>query len=228
MSISGSSTGAKTRNQSSRQSDAGLDPHSQKKSTDEKLEEIHSMLSMMVTKDFMEAKIQGLKRAIKQENKDMIGRLEGGIYDLENEKDYLKERVRFLEEQLDTMVTRNSELESKQNFVSETVKILVESRDIDIAHRLWRYGINRPRPIIVKFTHRMKKAAILRARLNLKGTGTAIFEDLTRANQGKLSEAYKLNCVQNTYSLYGKLFAVFKTGRNEDFHITPHSRRSMC
>lgn len=71
--------------------------------------------------------------------------------------------------------------------VSKTLDVRLEIRDIDIAHRLGKFKKNKPRTIIVKFTHRTKKAEIIRGRRKLKGSEIVIFGVRTRRNCQKLT-----------------------------------------
>lgn len=94
----------------------------------------------------------------------------------------------------------------------------LQSCDIDIAHRLGTFDSTKKttRAVIAKFTHRRKKHEILRARTVLKNSQYTVSEDLTKVNQDTLRRAYGLECVQNTFSTDGKLFAVLKVKNNND------------
>ncbi|XP_060085981.1 uncharacterized protein LOC132565353 [Ylistrum balloti] len=109
------------------------------------------------------------------------------------------------------------------DFANSQLKVLLSPEDIDIAHRLGRFNPERKRPVIVKCTHGRKKHEIIRTRRTLKGSGFTVWEDLTKINQQKLSEAFRMECVQNSYSIDGKLFVVLKNGRRSRrrlFHDT--------
>ncbi|XP_069125107.1 227 kDa spindle- and centromere-associated protein-like [Argopecten irradians] len=99
------------------------------------------------------------------------------------------------------------------SFVTDKLEVNLTKSDINIAHRLGHFSRSKPRSIIVKFTSRRKKHDIIRARKKLRGSGKVIFEDLTRDNQQFLKDAFKLECVKNTYSVDGKLFAVLVNGK---------------
>ncbi|XP_069119362.1 uncharacterized protein [Argopecten irradians] len=99
------------------------------------------------------------------------------------------------------------------SLVNSKLKVALRGDEIDITHRLGKFVHGKKRNVIVKFTHRTKKHEILRARKILKGTGISVFEDLTKYNQDRLKEAYHVNCVQNSYSIDGKLFVILKDGR---------------
>ncbi|XP_069103903.1 kinesin-related protein 1-like [Argopecten irradians] len=99
------------------------------------------------------------------------------------------------------------------DFVNDKLNVPLRESDIDIAHRLGRFDGSTPRNIIVKFTHRRKKAEIIRARKGLKGTKIVVYEDLTRYNQQRLKDAYQLKCVKNSYSIDGKLFVILSDGK---------------
>ncbi|OWF56252.1 Protein unc-13-like C [Mizuhopecten yessoensis] len=98
-------------------------------------------------------------------------------------------------------------------FVTDKLSVNLTRNDINIAHRLGNFNRAKPRSVIVKFTTRRMKHEIIRARRKLKNTRYVIFEDLTRDNQQILKDAFQLECVKNTYSVDGKLFAVLMNGR---------------
>lgn len=113
-------------------------------------------------------------------------------------------------------------------FVNDRLSLNVQNGDIDIAHRLGKFTGERPRSIIVKFTHRRTKHNIIKARKGLKGSGYTIFEDLTKLNQQKLKDAYKLKSVSNSYSLDGKLFLVLDNGKKRQITIdTPLTEKFL-
>ncbi|XP_069106822.1 protein unc-13 homolog C-like [Argopecten irradians] len=114
----------------------------------------------------------------------------------------------------------NSDKESVEECVKKVVELVntklnvpLQPHDIDIAHRLGKFDNARKRSIIVKFTHRRKKHEITRSRRKLKGSGITIFEDLTKTNQQRLKDAFKVDCVQNSYSVDGKLYVILKNGK---------------
>lgn len=98
------------------------------------------------------------------------------------------------------------------DFVTEKLGVELTKNEVSIAHRLGKYTREKPRNVIVKFTTRRKKHEIIRARRKLRGSRFVIFEDLTRENQRVLRDAFHLDCVKNTYSIDGKLFAVLQNG----------------
>ncbi|XP_069109835.1 uncharacterized protein [Argopecten irradians] len=104
-------------------------------------------------------------------------------------------------------------------FVSSKLNVDISSGDIDIAHRLGKFNRDRPRNVIVKFTHRRKKIEIIRARSKLKKTRYTIFEDLTKINQQILKDAYRLQCVKHSFSTDGKLFAILHDGRKRRLQV---------
>ncbi|XP_060066481.1 uncharacterized protein LOC132546780 [Ylistrum balloti] len=107
-------------------------------------------------------------------------------------------------------------------FVRDTLKVPLQERDIDIAHRLGKYNGTNPRNVIVKFTHRRKKHEIIRARKILKGSKFVIYEDLTSLNQQRLKEAFRMNCVKNSYSTDGKIYVILTNGKKRRLlHDTP-------
>ncbi|XP_021375390.1 uncharacterized protein LOC110464476 [Mizuhopecten yessoensis] len=101
-------------------------------------------------------------------------------------------------------------------FLGTKLNVSVTESDIDIAHRLGTYQQNKPRTVICKFTHRRKKAEVIRARRILKGQRYCVFEDLTRINQERLKAIFNLDCVKHSYSIDGKLFAQLKDGKKEE------------
>lgn len=232
-----------------RQSETGSDGKD-KRSIEERLDDITSALSSMITREYLDRKITSLKKDISDENKELIDRLEGKIIDLENENEDLKNTVEKLESRVEEIQEKadgkindleqhgrkdsiriigledGSEQETVEecvvkvvNFVTDKLEVQLSKDDISIAHRLGRFRRNKPRNIIVKFTRRRKKHEIIRARKVLKKSGFIIFEDLTKVNQQILKDAFQLECVKNTYSVDGKLFAVLQDGRKRRLYF---------
>lgn len=213
------------------------------------MDEITSILTNLVTKDDMDRKIAKLGDEIRKENRDLVDKMKKRISALEDENKELRGAINSLEEQVSEhgdMESRLNDLEQQGrknsirifglrdtstketaeecvteivNFVNNNLNVTLREVDIDIAHRLGKFDKDRPRNVIVKFTHRRKKHEIIRARKELKGTGYTIFEDLTKHNQLILKDAYKLSSVKNTFSVDGKLFAVLQNGKKGDFRM---------
>ncbi|XP_069136110.1 uncharacterized protein [Argopecten irradians] len=213
---------------------------SQMDSTDDKLDHINQVLLTLMTKDDMIFHMDKLRDEIRQENKEMIERLEGKVFDLENENERLRETVgqletsvQIAEERIVHMARRDNALEQQgrknsirivglnsdrtetaevcvekcAKFFRDNLKVDVKVTDIDIAHRLG------PRSTICKFVRRMKKFEVMKARKELKGKKIYIFEDLTQENQQILKRAYELDCVENSWSIEGKLFVKLRNGK---------------
>ncbi|XP_033740525.1 uncharacterized protein LOC117327576 [Pecten maximus] len=116
--------------------------------------------------------------------------------------------------------TVEQSVEKIVNFVKNKLKVPITEADIDTAHRLGPYTGQRPRNLICKFTHRRKKMEIIRNRKILKKSGIVITEDLTRINQQRLKLAYELPCVEKSWSMEGKLFALLKNGKKRQLLYT--------
>ncbi|XP_060077626.1 rab11 family-interacting protein 4B-like [Ylistrum balloti] len=154
------------------------------------------------------SKLEEQCEKVKEKHSEMIGKYNG------LEQQGRKNSLRIVGIQDENMKeTVEDCVRSVVTFVRDTLKVPVQERDIDIAHRLGKFSASKSRNIIVKFTHRWKKQEILRARKKLKGTNFVVFEDLTRLNQQILKDAYRMNCVKNSYSSDGKLFVVLTNGK---------------
>ncbi|XP_069114330.1 uncharacterized protein [Argopecten irradians] len=206
-------------------------------SADEKLEHIYQTLATLMTKDDLVFQMNKLREEIREENREMVQRLECRVFELETENDKLRDTIEQLENSVELSVERIVQLTLKDNsleqqgrknsvrivglpndrnetaeacidkcakFFRDYLNVDIESTDIDIAHRLG------PQSTICKFTRRIKKFEVLKARRKLKGKKIYIFEDLTQENQRILKRAYDLGCVENTWSVDGKLFAKLK------------------
>ena len=215
-----------------------------KKTVEDRLDEL---LSCMLTREYLDTKINQLQKDICAENKEITDRLAKRIVDLETDNEDLRKTVDSLEQEIvrlqaskDTMAIRLNDLEQHGrkdslriigledksekesaaecvgkvvDFVTSTLRVNLTKSDISIAHRLGKFNRAKPRNIIVKFTTRLKKQEIVSARKSLKNSGIVVFEDLTRENQTILRNAFRLDCVKNTYSTDGKLFAVLGNGK---------------
>ena len=83
----------------------------------------------------------------------------------------------------------------------------ISHNDIDIAHRVGFFTEKGNRAIIVRLTTRKVKSAIILNRTKLKGSFISISEDLTHKNVRRLKQINELNCVEQSWSYDGKLFA---------------------
>ena len=63
----------------------------------EKLDEIFGILGSMITKEYFDNKVRKLKEDIRVENKELIERLEGRIFELETENEEQKEAQTSME-----------------------------------------------------------------------------------------------------------------------------------
>ncbi|XP_021356912.1 uncharacterized protein LOC110452603 [Mizuhopecten yessoensis] len=124
-----------------------------------------------------------------------IGNLETQVGDLQCSKDA---RIHGLKDTSDSETVAEC-VDKFMNFVSSKLEVHITKGDLDIAHRLGKFNREKPRNIIVKFTHRRKRNKVIKARSKLKKTGYMVFEDLTKINQQVLKDAYKLQCVKNSY-----------------------------
>ena len=93
-----------------------------------------------------------------------------------------------------------------QMFRNKLKKEILHS-DIEIAHRVGRFSSDRDRAIIVRFISRKAKADVIYHRRSLKGSGISIAEDLTTKNVRRLTQLKDLDCVTQSWSYDGKLFA---------------------
>ena len=97
--------------------------------------------------------------------------------------------------------------------VSDNLPGSISLADIDRSHRSGkpRADAKKPRPILVKLTHYRKKAALMKDRRRLKGTGVSIQEDLTKANHQILMKLANHPKVEAAWSIDGKIMAALKT-----------------
>ena len=92
--------------------------------------------------------------------------------------------------------------------LSAKLKLSIEVRDIDIAHRMGRFLKEGNRPIICKFVSRFKKVEVIKSRRLLKGTPIVIKEDLTLRNMQRLQEVQDVENVTKAWSDDGKIIAL--------------------
>ncbi|XP_033727646.1 uncharacterized protein LOC117316976 [Pecten maximus] len=175
--------------------------------------------------DTFEGRIYDLEK--ENENlREHVGNLENACLELQDSQKRMCERFNDLEQHGRKNSIRifglkdTSEKETVEECKEKVVKLVntklnvgLRGEDIDVTHRLGKFVNGKNRNVIVKFTHRTKKHEIMKEKRMLKGSGITIFEDLTKFNQDRLKEAYRLNSVKNSYSIDGKLFVILKDGR---------------
>ncbi|KAH3777430.1 hypothetical protein DPMN_178873 [Dreissena polymorpha] len=102
------------------------------------------------------------------------------------------------------------------SLLSKKLGLKLESKDVDVAHRLGKYAPNKNRPVIVTLVRRQSKLDIMQRAKLLKGTG--VYEDLTRINAEVLSSLRlkEPDLVERAWSREGKLFVRYRgQDRNE-------------
>lgn len=121
------------------------------------------------------------------------------IKDLENKVEKLEIRVDDLEQYSRRNSIRLSGV--GESIIENPIKMLEEKldveidhhRDIDRYHRVGKTNPGRkPRDILIKFANYHTKAAVIRSRYKLKGTGYFINEDLTKLRSKLLFECRNL------------------------------------
>ncbi|XP_069132016.1 uncharacterized protein [Argopecten irradians] len=179
-------------------------------------EELVNTLKVRI--NYLESENEELKEKVslleqrESDSEDTICELESKFNDLEQQGRKNSVRIFGL---TDPSVKESAEECVKRvvEFSNSKLKVPLRTEDIDIAHRLGKFDQSKKRAVIVKFTHRTKKFEIIKSRRILRNSGITVSEDLTRINQQRLSEAFRLNSVQNSYSIDGKLFVVLKNGK---------------
>lgn len=96
---------------------------------------------------------------------------------------------------------------------NDKLKIKLSQVEIDIAHRLGKFTPDGNRPIICKFTSRMRKRSIISVRKLLKGTSIVIREDLTTKTVKLLEKLSARDDVSNVWSDEGKIIALLLNGK---------------
>ena len=122
-----------------------------------------------------------------------------------------------------------SEKESTDDLVCGIINnrlgVTVTTTDIDRSHRVGnpnkppaanngRHGVNRPRPIVVKFVSYRTRHLVISNRRLLKGTKVVIQEQLTKKNRELLSCAVKHPKVETAWTSDGRVIAKVKTTNN--------------
>jgi len=96
---------------------------------------------------------------------------------------------------------------------SRSLGVTVDSRSIDRSHRLGKPTGDKPRPIIVKFTNYEQRQKIFSVKRKLKGTKTAITENLTRRRSALLQKARSTTGVTAVWSMDGRIVCLTSSGR---------------
>jgi hypothetical protein len=112
---------------------------------------------------------------------------------------------------------KNESAEESRNKVlkmcSDKLNIKLSPIEIDIAHRLGKFTTDGNRPIICKFTSRMRKRSIISVRKLLKGTPSVIKEDLTTKNAKLIEKLSARDDVSNVWSDEGKIITLLMNGK---------------
>lgn len=111
--------------------------------------------------------------------------------------------------------------EEEQEDVQETVvsviekhlKIQISPDVIDNIHRTGVKSVNKPRPIILKFTSYRFKQQIMLKRNLFKGTGITVQDDLTRERLELLIKAKNKYGARNAWTIRGNVMANTDTGK---------------
>ena len=190
----------------------------------------------------LSSEFQEFKREKDNEKKDLensLNFIQSQYDNLMAEKETLAARVIHLESKMDIKVdeleqySRRSclvitgfvEFRAQQEdtdakvreFCRERLGVQLLARDIDRAHRLGPKRTDQEgkvihRPIIVKFsTYRVKKQVFTNKKL--KGTGCAIFENLTKRNADLYKEVKTVAGFKNVWTSDGKIMTFNKDGK---------------
>ena len=169
-----------------------------------------------------------------------INELKGNVFDLKQQRDDLNARVMKLESEIsvqkdgktrsilnDQYARRNHMVIyglpevgdencvlASSTFIKDKIKVNMEVRDIEVAHRLGSKGEpgSKARPMVVVFRYRDKKLQVMRARKVLKGTGIVCSEDLCKEMRNLLKTAQKHDLVDSAWAWNGKIFVKDKSG----------------
>lgn len=107
--------------------------------------------------------------------------------------------------------------EKKEETVEETVSNIMKkigvnivSDNLEICHRVGKLVLQKPRPILVKFsTYKLRQSVIVN-RKHLKGTGITITEDLTKQRINSLNLAKKKFGPKVVWSVNGNIYVFYK------------------
>ena len=179
---------------------------------------------------------------VKASISNQMGNMEGQIFELQNENAALKSRIDKLEKQTDIIqdnkvqnvlndqYARRSNMvvfglleAKKENCVEKVIQVIhqhlkinLQPREIEIAHRLGRSNGNRP--MIVKFRFRDTKWDIMKSRKMLKGTGITFSEDLNSEMQKLYREVYSSGLTSACWAWNGKIQAKDGAGKVHTIH----------
>lgn len=143
--------------------------------------------------------------------KETVGQNKKSIIDLDNKTDYLeqlskKNALRFhgfvenSEEEVADMVV---------DFIINKLEITCTRENIDCAFRVGKLHPDRPRSILVNFTSNIKRNEVVAAKkYKLKGSGVAIYEDLTKPRYELLQKAKKKYGNQHAWSSGGRIYVL--------------------
>jgi gas vesicle protein len=106
----------------------------------------------------------------------------------------------------------------------EKLGIQIKEGDIDAAHPLPRSrqgddSDERPPTIQVKFSRRDKRDDAIRRRKQLKGSGVAILEDLTKMNVKLMNRLKENDLIKHNWSMNGKIYGLTTTGKKIQFDL---------
>ena len=179
-----------------------------------------------------------MKECIEKAVEDKMGPLIRSIQHLETIVERQSERITKYEEQFESMYTQINHLENKYNEIEQysrrnclriygmpettgevtddlvinlardKLEVTLSAADIDRSHRIGRNLQDKTRAVIVKFTNYRARSSVIKARRKLKGSGTAICEDLTKSNLKLLKATADHKDVKSAWSLDGKIFAI--------------------
>ena len=116
------------------------------------------------------------------------------------------------------------------DFVRDKLSLRIDDNDIELAHPLptrtsssdvhsaASTGRRKEVALIVRFRNRVVRDKVISRRRNLKGTNQAIVEDLTNLNLETLNRLRKDDCVKQTWSWNGHIYAMLQDGKKVLIH----------
>lgn len=186
----------------------------------------------------MESVVDTLRNSVSDIEMD-IHKLKDENANREKENQSMRELLFDRESQLRSLSEKNNNLEQytrrnsvriygmedeKSETTEETAKkvikllkdkldFLIQTGEIDIAHRMGKYSDDGNRPVLCKFVRRCVKIEVMRARRKLKGTAVVIREDLTHENAKLLENTSAHKNVKLAWSDEGKIVALLKNNK---------------
>lgn len=122
--------------------------------------------------------------------------------------------INLPEETTERLETSEQTTEKVVNFLNEKMNTNIQTKDIDIAHRIGRKEGNKPRTAIVRFISRRHKFQSMKDRkVKLRGTGIYIVEDLTRMNQSVFTAARNNVDVESCWTRNGQTMVKWKANQ---------------